>query len=105
MGEDGESHNKVLREVLSRLSEENFIVTLNKCTFPAETISFLDIVLGKEQVEINKKKIEAITDWPLPSNRTNYLRKFMPDYTNIYSTLPAASHKKEKGAPLTMTGA
>ena len=111
MGEDVASHNRILKEVLSRLSTENLIVRFDKCTFGAETIKFLGFVIGKEQIRIDDKKIEAIKNWPLPTTVTelraflglaNYLRKFMPDYASISSPLTGATGSKKKGSPLVM---
>ena len=111
MGEDVASHKKILKEVLSKLSIENLIVRFDKCTFGAETIKFLGFVIGKEEIRIDDKQIEAIKNWPLPTNVTelraflglaNYLRKFMPDYASISSPLTGATGSKKKGSPLVM---
>ena len=114
MGEDVRSHNKILKEVLSRLSQEKLIVRFDKCTFGVETIKFLGFIIGKEQIEICQSKITAITNWPPPTTVTelrgflglaNYLRKFMPDYATISAPLTAATGSKKKGAPLMMSTA
>ena len=113
MGKDVKEHDKVLREVLSRLSAQNLIVRFDKCTFGAETLPFLGFVIGKGQIAVDEKKIQAVQNWPVPTNVTelrgflglaNYLRKFMPGYAVISSPLTAATGSKKKGAPLTMTG-
>ena len=114
MGENVAAHNKVLKEVLSRLSTNNLIVRFDKCTFGAETIKFLGFVIGKEEIRIDDKKIEAIKNWPPPTTVTelraflglaNYLRKFMPDYAAISAPLTSSTGSKKKGSPLKLSEA
>ena len=109
MGETVAEHNKVLREVVSRLSRENLIVRFDK--FGKEKIKFLGFIIGQEEIQVDNKKIEAIINWPAPASvtelngflgLTNYLRKLMPDYATISSPLTAATGSKKKGAPLLM---
>ena len=74
----------------------------------------LGFVIGQEKIAMDREKLEAITNWPPPSNVTElhgflglakYLRKFMLDYATISIPLNAATGSKKKGAPIHMTGA
>ena len=62
-------------------------LTEAKCVFGVTELTFLRHILSAEGVKPDPKKVEAITDMPAPSNKTelqcflsmvNYLHKFIP---------------------------
>ena len=54
--------------MFSILSEQRLFANLKKCDFCAGRIIFLGYVVTKDEIEMDKNKIEAIINWPIPSS-------------------------------------
>ena len=61
-------HLEHLRQLFSILGEQRLFVNLNKCDFYVDRIIFLGYVVTKDGIEMDRSKIEAITNWPTPSS-------------------------------------
>ena len=61
-------HLEHLRQLFSILREQRLFVNLKKCDFYADRIIFLGYVVTKDGIEMDRSKIEAITNWPTPSS-------------------------------------
>ena len=61
-------HLEHLRQLFSILREQRLFANLKKCDFYADRIIFLDYVVTKDGIEMDRSKIEAITNWPTPSS-------------------------------------
>ena len=57
-----------MRQLFSILREQRLFVNLKKCDFYADRIIFLGYVVTKDGIEMDRSKIEAITNWPTPSS-------------------------------------
>ena len=57
-----EEHNKVVLEVLCHLEENDLFIKLEKCTFHAEEVEFLSMVVGKDRVYMDNSKVKAILE-------------------------------------------
>ena len=64
-------HLEHLRQLFSILRKQRLFVNLKKCDFYADIIIFLGYVVTKDGIEMDRSKIEAITNWPIPSSIHN----------------------------------
>ena len=53
-----------------------------KCDFNMEEISILGVVVGKEQVKMEQKKIKAVKEWKIPT-RIKDVESFLR-FANFY---------------------
>ena len=69
---------------------------LSKCEFYLNSVSFLGHVISKEGVQVDPKKVEAVSNWPRPTNVTKirsflgmagYYRRFVKDFSKISAPL------------------
>ena len=89
-------HGEHLSIVLQTLRTHQLYAKLSKCEFWLNCVSFLGHVISKEGVQVDQKKVEAVSNWPRPTNVTEircflgmagYYRRFVKDFfQNICST-------------------
>lgn len=93
---DTESHLKHLEEIFSTLEDANMKVQLDKCDFFKEEVEFLGFVVSGGGVKMNPKKVEAITNFPYPTNLRelrsllglfNFYRRFIKGFAEIAKPL------------------
>ncbi|RVW59557.1 Retrovirus-related Pol polyprotein from transposon 297 [Vitis vinifera] len=63
-------HEKHLRLVFQRLRENKLYVKLEKCEFVQEEITFLGHKINASLIRMDKSKVQAIMEWPVPSKVT-----------------------------------
>ena len=63
-------HDKHLRLVFQRLRENRLYVKLEKCEFVQEDITFLGHKINAGLIRMDKSKVQAIVEWPVPSKVT-----------------------------------
>jgi hypothetical protein len=89
---DVEMHLAHLREVMMCMRENRLYANINNCIFGAEEIPFLGCFLGKDGVRADPEKIEAISQWPVPTSQrdlrkwlglANYLHKYSENYAEL----------------------
>ena len=71
-----EEHDEHLRLVLQCLQEHKLYGKLSKCSFYPSRIHYLGHVISDEGIAVDPAKVEAITEWPAPTNVTE-VRSFM----------------------------
>ena len=71
-----DEHLEDLQVVLSRLAERNLRLSLNKCEFFQSSLTFLGYEISAEGVRPPEKRVNAISEFPLPQSSTE-LRRFM----------------------------
>ena len=91
-----------LKAVLNRLRQFNLRLKLQKCSFMKPKTKFLGIDISSEGIHTSQSKVEAIVNWPTPSNTrevrsflglANYYRKFVPHFSHIAAPLTALTKK------------
>jgi len=91
-----EEHLSHLRVVLSRVRAANLTLSPNKCVFAVAEVDYLGHHVGLGRVQPRAKKVQAILDFPAPTNRrqlqqflglAGYYRKFVPHFANISAAL------------------
>lgn len=63
-----EAHAEHLGLVLETLKTNTLFAKMSKCTFAQESTEYLGHVVRKEGVHVDQRKVQAMLDWPVPSN-------------------------------------
>ena len=71
-----EDHEQHLRQVLSLMREHKLRARVHKCRFLQEEVDYLGYIVGKGQVKVDPRKLEAIRNWPPPRD-VHELRSFL----------------------------
>ena len=58
----------MVEKVLKWLEENNLFVKLEKYKWKVKEVEFLGVVIGPKGVEMQKKKVEGVLNWPVPWN-------------------------------------
>jgi hypothetical protein len=97
-----EEHVQLLQQVFEILRAQKFYIKLSKCSFAQKEVEYLGHVISSEGVSTEASKIEAVKQWPTPTNLkelrgflglTSYYRKFIKHY-GILSRPLTNMHKK-----------
>ena len=64
--ETEEWHNKLVEEVVKRLAKNNLYVKLEKCKQKVKEVGFLEVVIGLEEIKMEKEKMKGVLDQPIP---------------------------------------
>ena len=87
-----QEHVKLLAEVLDILKHHHFLLKRSKCVFAQPSVEYLGHVVSVEGVATDPSKIQAVVNWPTPTNvkqlrgflgLTGYYRKFIQHYGMI----------------------
>ena len=65
-----EEHERHLRIILQLLREKQLYAKFKKCELWLKKVGFLNHIIDKEGISVDSAKIEAIKDWPRPTNVT-----------------------------------
>jgi len=74
--ETEEGHDKLVEEILKRLEENDLYVKPEKCKWKVREVDFLGVVLGLEEIKMEKAKVKAMLDWPVPKSVKD-IQKFL----------------------------
>ena len=86
---DGMDHDKAVYNLLRQCQDVNLKLNKDKCHFRCMLIPFFGEVVSREGIQLDLRKIRALTKMPVPKNKKeleaflgiiNYLRKFSPRY-------------------------
>lgn len=89
-------HAQHLGIVLSVLSKHQLVANMKKCEFGKNEMAYLGHVVSSKGVAVDKDKIQAMVDWPLPTSLrelrgflglTGYYRKFIKGYAQLATSL------------------
>ena len=64
--ETEEWHNKLVEEVVKRLAKNNLYVKLEKCKQKVKEVGFLEVVIGLEEIKMEKEKMKGVLDQLIP---------------------------------------
>ncbi|QRW20747.1 Retrotransposable element Tf2 protein [Rhizoctonia solani] len=96
-------HPTHVKEVLSRLMENQLFCKISKCHFHVTTVDYLGIVILPAGFSMDQKKIEAVTTWPTPRTVkqvqaflgfVNYLCRFIPNFSSVARPLHNLTRKE-----------
>ncbi len=99
-------HWQMVRQVLAKLKAHSLCLKLEKCEFECSSIKFLGMVIGNGTVDMDPKKVEAVTTWPVPTTKkqlqqflglVNFYRRFVKGFASIARPL----HDLTGGTPWT----
>ena len=102
-GSTEEEHDANLRKVLERARQIGLKLNLSKCKFRARSVSFVRHTFTDEGLKPDTEKTAAIRNMPAPENQaalqrflgmTNYLNKFIKDYSEKTSHTARASPQR-----------
>ena len=66
--ETEEGHDKIVEEVLRRLEENDLFVKPEKYVWKIREVGFLGVIIGKNGVRIERKKVQGVVEWPVPKS-------------------------------------
>ena len=96
---------EVVEEVLKQLEENNLFVKLEKYKWKVREVEFLEVVIRPKGVEMQKKKVKEILNWPVFWNikevqkfleLVNYYWQFIKDFARVAALLHLLIKKEEK---------
>ena len=61
-----DEHYGHIKEIFGTLQAANLKVQLHKCNFLRSEVECLGFVISADGIKTNKKKVQAIVDFPLP---------------------------------------
>ena len=73
-----------------------------KYVWKVREVGFLEVVIGPDRVNIEKKKVQRVVDWPVPKSvkdvqkflrLANYYRQFVKDFTRVAKPLYKITRK------------
>ena len=91
-----EDHVTKVKKVLKRLEDYDLLLKPSKCEFLKKEVTFLGHVITTEGIRMEDGKVQAILDWPPPTNVTeaqsfhgllNYYRSFIKDFSGTAKPL------------------
>ena len=60
--EEEKKHNKIVEEIVKRLTENNLYVKSEKYKWNIKEIEFLGVLIGLEEIKIEKEKVKKVLE-------------------------------------------
>jgi len=102
--EDLEEHRRIVGKVLAKFDENQLFLNPDKCTFKANEIEYLGLIISKDQVRMDPVKVEVVKEWPVPKNKkevqqflafVNFYQRFIEGYSTVAKPLTELTGKLE----------
>src|SRR5947209_5074047 len=74
--QDLSTHLEHVQDVLQKLREHKLYAKLSKYEFLKETTEYLGFLISKQGIQVDSKKIKAISEWKAPTTVTE-VRSFL----------------------------
>ena len=103
--ETEKGHDKIVAEVIRRLEKNDLYVKLEKCRWKVREVGFLGVVIGLEEIRMEKKKVKGVLEWLTPKcvkdmqkflGLTNYYYQFIEGFASIPRLLHDMMKKDKK---------
>lgn len=107
-----EEHVSLLLRVLNKLRKAGLTVNLSKCEFFRSQLKYLGYVVDANGLRTDPEKVEAILNYPTPSNRkelkrflgtATWYRRFVPSFSTIAGPLNKLTSNKKNTPPFKWT--
>ena len=91
-------------QFLKIAEKHNLYFKRSKCNFNMEEISILEVVIGKEQIQMEQEKIKTVKEWKMPTRVkdmesflgfANFYRRFIQNFSHTAKPLNEIKGKKE----------
>ncbi len=90
--------------MLEKLRIAGLLLKPEKCEFYKEELIFLGFIVGRRSIQIDLKKVEAVTNWPVPITVkevqvflgfANFYRRFIKGYSKEAAPLTVLIRKDQ----------
>ena len=71
-----EGHDELVAEVIRRLEANDLYVKPEKCKWKVREVGFLGVVIGPEEIKMEKEKVRGVLEWPI-SKYVKDVQKFL----------------------------
>jgi len=85
-------HKTYVKEVLDKLREVDLQIDIDKCEFKIQKISFLELLIFINDLQMNSRKVDVIRNWKVSRSLThvqifidfcNFYRRFIKNFSKI----------------------
>lgn len=104
-----EQHISLLVRVLEKLKMANLTISYQKCKFFRNKLKYLGYVVDSNGLQPDPEKVEAIVNYPTPTNRkevrrftgtASWYRRFIPNFSSIAAPLNKLTSQAKTSPPI-----